>query len=106
MTKALMDWKNLTLTVDGHANWSRKGSDIVCAGESMLVCALAGALEEATQRGRTSSRIEMDEGKANISADPLMECSQEIKGYFRMCVTGMRMLSREYPEYIKIQEVG
>lgn len=105
MTTAFMDWENLTLKVEGHAEYGEKGKDIVCAAESMLVCALAETLENAAQRGRTTIRLEQEDGKAMISANPCMECRAEIKAYFRLCVTGLKMLQQEYREHIKVREV-
>lgn len=105
MTTAFMDWENLTLKMEGHANYGEKGKDIVCAAESMLVCALAETLESAAKRGRTTVHMEQEDGKARISANPCMECRAEIKAYFRMYIAGMKLLQQEYPEHIKVQEV-
>ena len=44
MIKAVMYWNRLRLEVDGHAGYDEKGKDIVCAGVSMMVNALAVGL--------------------------------------------------------------
>lgn len=105
MTKATMYWQRIRLEVTGHAGYAEAGKDIVCAAISMLTDALAGTLEEAKARGRCDYKARDGDGTVIISADPTMGSIVEIKAYFRMAVTGMRMLQEQYPEYIRIQEV-
>ena len=105
MTKATMYWQRLRLEVTGHAGYAEAGKDIVCAAISMLTDALAGVLEEAEARGRCMHKIRDGDGSMVITADPTMGSVTEIKAYFRMAVTGMRMLQEQYPEHIRIQEV-
>lgn len=106
MTEARMDWGRMRITVEGHANAAKAGEDIVCAGISMMVNALAGALEEAQERGRTTFTYERDDraGRARIQANPKMGSMAEIKAYFRMCVKGLKMVQAEYPKYIRVRE--
>ena len=107
MTEARMDWGRMRITVEGHAGAAKEGEDIVCAGISMMVNALAGALEEAQERGRTTFTYERDDraGIARIQANPQMGSMAEIKAYFRMCVRGLQMLKNQYPRNIDIKEV-
>ena len=105
MIRATMYWARLRLEVDGHADYAEKGKDIVCAGASMLTGALAGALEEAEDRGRCEYKAKNSDGKALIWAEPAMGSVQEIKAYFRMAVKGYRMLEEQYPGNVTIREV-
>ena len=105
MTTVTMTWPQMKLKVEGHANTAPKGQDIVCAAESMLVCALAGTLEEAQQRGRLKMEYKESDGKVEITADPQMGSLAEAKAYFRMAVKGFRMLREEYPSNVCIREV-
>lgn len=105
MIRATMYWARLRLEVDGHADYAEKGKDIVCAGASMLTGALAGALEEAEDRGRCEYKAKNGDGKALIWAEPAMGSVQEIKAYFRMAVKGYRMLEEQYPGNVTIREV-
>ena len=104
MTKATMNWNRMRMEIDGHAGGGTKGNDIICAGESMLICALIGALEEAQTRGRCEMDYEDRDGYAMVWADPSIGCSNEIRAYFRMAVKGMRMLQEQYPEHVSIKE--
>ena len=105
MTRVTMYWQRLRLEAEGHTGFAKRGEDIICAAESMLVGALAGALEEAEARGRCEYKAKQSEGSAMVWANPTMGSIQEIKAYFRMAIKGFRMLSEEYPGYIVIKEV-
>ena len=105
MTKAVMYWNRLRLEVNGHAGYAEEGKDIVCSAISMLTDALGGVLEEAEARGRCEYRIRDGDGSVVITADPTLGSVNEIKAYFRMVVTGFRMLQEQYPKHIQIQEV-
>ena len=105
MITARMNWNELRMDVSGHAGYAEPGQDIVCAGASMLVQAMAGALEDAEKRGRTRAEVREKDGTVTIWADPNADCISEIKAYFKMCVRGMRMMAEEYPKNVEIKEV-
>ena len=105
MIRAVMYWERLRLEEEGHAGYAEKGKDIVCSAASMLTGALAGALEEAEDRGRCEYKAKMGEGRAIIWANPAIGSVQEIKAYFKMAVKGYRMLQEQYPGYVTIREV-
>ena len=105
MIKAVMYWNRLRLEVHGHADYAEAGKDIVCAGASMLTDTLAGVLEEAEERGRCKNNIRDGDGDMMLSADPTLGSMSEIKAYFRMAVTGFRMLQEQYPKHAEIREV-
>lgn len=106
MIRATMYWRALMMEVDGHAGYAEKGKDIVCAGASMLLEALAAVLQEADDRGRCEANLKQEDGKARISAYPTLGSMTEIKAYFRMCVKGMKLLQEQYPEHVEIKEVS
>lgn len=108
MTEARMDWGKMKIEISGHAGAGKKGQDIVCAAESMLVGALIRSLEIAKNRGRTEFGYkEGPEGSGEITiwANPWNNSVTEVKAYFKMAVNGMKMLAEQYPEYVKIREV-
>lgn len=80
------------LRADGHAAYC-PGSDIVCAGASALMCALAGALDTLGAQGvqRTLSA-----GHAAIAADD----RTDVRAAFTVAVTGLRQLSAAYPSHV------
>ena len=80
------------LRADGHAAYC-PGSDIVCAGASALMCALAGALDTLGAQGvqRTLSA-----GHAAIAADD----RTDVRAAFTVAVTGLRQLAEAYPGHV------
>ena len=105
MIKAVMYWNRLRLEVEGHADYAETGKDIVCAAASMLTGALAGALEEAEERGRCEFKAKQTEKGSFIWADAAAGSRQEIKAYFKMAVTGFKMLQEQYAGHVTIREV-
>lgn len=84
-----------TLLAKGHAGYDESGRDIVCAAVSALVYALVGALEE---DGRLESSV-LQAGLAVVEGKG--ECGRE----FAMTGQGLRLLARQYPEYISVKEL-
>jgi hypothetical protein len=105
MIGATMFWQRMRLEVTGHANYAEAGKDIVCAGASALVYALGQTLEEAEARGRCECKCKDRGGIITIWANPTMGSVSEIKAYFRMCITGLRMLEEQHTGYVSVKEV-
>ena len=107
MTKAKMDWKHMTLELDGHAGSAPYGKDIVCAAISILTQSLVNALADLqVKEGMTAVhwRGSAEEGKLRIQADVCWANLSLVRGYFMVAVTGLRMIADKYPEYIKFEE--
>ena len=105
MIIARMCWGRLRMEVNGHAQHGTAGNDIVCAGASTLVYALAETLRVAEERGRVEANVEDKDGTFVIWAEPSVYNLSEIKAYFRVCVIGFKLLQRQYPRNIEIREV-
>ena len=75
------------LRADGHAAYC-PGSDIVCAGASALMCALAGALDTLGAQGMQRT---LSAGHAAIAADD----RTDVRAAFTVAVTGLRQLAEE-----------
>jgi len=108
MTRARMDWKQMTLEFEGHACFAEAGRDIVCAGISILTQSLVNALADLeTQYGMARSEQTNDQEKAilKIRSRVCWANVSVIRAYFEVAVTGLRMLAKEYPEYITLEEV-
>lgn len=77
---------------DGHADFC-PGRDIVCAGASALVCALAGALDALGAQGVQRT---LCAGHAAIAADD----RADVRAAFTVAVTGLRQLAAAYPGHV------
>ena len=106
MTKAKMYWRGMELSLKGHANSAPKGQDLVCCAESMLTQALIRTLQEMEKEKKTSMNWAGSQrsGCMCIRATPAEGQAEVIKAVFRVCVTGLRMLAEEYPQYIELKE--
>ena len=69
------------------------GRDIVCAGASALVCALAGALDALGAQGVQRT---LCAGHAAIAADD----RADVRAAFTVAVTGLRQLAAAYPGHV------
>ena len=106
MTKITMNWHDLMLTAEGHADAGPAGTDIVCAGISAVTQSLLNCLIEANERGRTGLTWQLKEnGKLRVAANPTMDCRAEIRNYFHMCIVGLQAIQENYPGHIKIIEL-
>ena len=81
------------LRADGHADFC-PGRDIVCAGASALVCALAGALDALGAQGVQRT---LCAGHAAIAADD----RADVRAAFTVAVTGLRQLAAAYPATLR-----
>ena len=78
------------MVLEGHAGYSAKGSDIVCAAVSILVYVQVHLLEERHALMRAVMRpgyVELEAGET---------------GDLRVLALGLQMLAREYPRCVAV----
>lgn len=90
-----------TLSVNGHAGYSPKGQDIVCAGVSAIVYALIGWLENNSEDTRFVS-IDENNGEAVIAC----EGDEKVSAVFYMAAIGIEGIMNTYPSHVDIEIVG
>ena len=95
------DGSSHNLSVSGHARYSPKGQDIVCAGVSAIVYALIGWLENSFE---DTSFVSIDEkgGEVIISA----QGDDNVATAFYMCAIGIENIANTYPAHVTIDIVG
>ncbi|MBE6685819.1 MAG: ribosomal-processing cysteine protease Prp [Ruminococcaceae bacterium] len=91
MIIAEYDKSRIELKLSGHANYARKGEDIVCAAVSAL------AFTYAEHNGGYTENNGAMVIKA-VSRDPVEERILDV------IIGGLRMISREYPDNLLIKE--
>lgn len=85
--------KNLCiLTAKGHAGYSDSGNDIVCAGISTMLYALAGYVSNSG----LESHIRMAPGDVEIA------CTGDTQQVFLMTYIGLAQLAEKFPKNISI----
>lgn len=92
--------------ISGHANYSRRGEDIICAGISMLSQTILESLVKV-------SKIKEEEIKYNIEdktgfLDVLIPKELDYKVFndsqvlIKSLITGIELMIEAYPDYIKM----
>ena len=86
------------ITIQGHANYAPKGSDIVCSAISVLYQTLIKVLNTRTQ---TDYKV-IDEQK---DEQTLFIYEMEDKAYnaFKYFLTGCQLVSEAYPHHVELQ---
>ena len=90
------------LLVEGHSGYAKCGRDIVCAGVSTLVQALAKALRNLGEHVRLDIETDQSRARYNISAKAEHEYLSYVNGAFDVALCGFRLLSSAYPENVNI----
>lgn len=90
------------LLVEGHSGYAKCGRDIVCAGVSALVQALAKALRDLGEH--VSLDIETDASRASyhITARAEDKYISYVNGAFDVALCGFKLLSSAYPENVNL----
>ncbi len=89
------------LTVHGHANYSDKGTDIVCAGVSAIVQALIGWIENNPEYAEC---VSIDDRNGEV----LIECIgyENVSAVFYMTAVGIEQIANTYPDNVQIDIIG
>jgi uncharacterized protein YsxB (DUF464 family) len=91
-------------TYSGHAGFAKHGSDIVCAGVSVLAQTTAMALEQLLQ---LPMKVNSDPERAILECDwenePLF--TDKIELLTNTMVLGLREIEKQYPKYVQVLEV-
>lgn len=86
----------------GHAGYAEKGQDIVCAGVSILMQTLEAALG---MTEHTEASVTKRDGACLIRFGNYDESEREmVRGMFRSCVVGLKLLAVRYPEHVSIRK--
>lgn len=92
--------QDYTITVEGHAGQAPIGHDIVCAGVSALV----GALAEVIARNRNKwvlSDLRINSGNTVISVAPKPEFNAYCRAIFDTVSCGFEHIEALYPDFVK-----
>lgn len=97
MTKIVYEVRHNEFEIDikGHAGYAAAGNDIVCAAISILVQTLVQHLGNVA----VDLAYKIDNGSAHIWAQ-----GETAYISFRAILTGLEMLSEQYPDYVSLEE--
>ena len=105
MTSITYSWdgKILDFSAVGHAEYGKP--DIVCASVSTLCCTLLQCMQMLEEQGKLV-RYGWGGGSGDFVLDAEVQpyAVDEAGAYIRMALTGLEMLSEQYPKHVKISE--
>lgn len=87
------------LRIEGHAEYSTGGDDIVCAACSTL----SGTFATMISNMDVNSNIRFESGLTEIRIEP-EEHREEIMRYLDFVMLGFELLEQQYPGYVVIVE--
>lgn len=97
---------DLRMTLKGHAGAGVPGQDLICCAVSALTYTLAANVRRMQRRGwLKKAGIRLRSGDAEITCTPFPEAGEWVRGRFETISLGYRMLWREYPDFIRYQEM-
>ena len=88
--------EELTLEVTGHAGFAPAGEDLVCAGVTALVYALAQTVEQ----WAAAPQISLQPGSALIRAKGEQETLPRLLAAFQTVINGLKLLADQFPEHV------
>ena len=99
MIKVKYTYKNnhyVSLNVKGHAEFSEKGKDLVCASVSSIVFGLMNALDELNKKvviNELDNEINIVNDSKNSKADD----------YIELAIFQLKTLEESYEKYVKVE---
>ncbi|MCX8104176.1 MAG: ribosomal-processing cysteine protease Prp, partial [Candidatus Bipolaricaulota bacterium] len=76
--------------------------DLVCAGVSSILQTAVLGLEEYL---KLRTKVEQEKGYLSCQLERDIFLNREIDAILETMVLGLRAIAREYPEYLKVEEV-
>lgn len=93
------------LRMKGHANYSKDGTDIICAACSQTFYTLCQSLVNEEKRGYLcgAPKMEMSKGRASIRCIPKTEAEARVDIIYETCLNGFNLLAQRYPEHVNLR---
>ena len=102
-TDMIKEGRTFELTISGHANYAKKGKDIVCAGVSALTIALIRTLNDMKDNNEAEIEIDVDVGHTKIkSLSRIYTDIIEAESAYDTVLRGFKHIAKEYPQNVKI----
>lgn len=94
------------LDVTGHAEYAKKGDDIVCSAISTLFYTLAEALLQSKQMMQEDIDIIIEDGNGYISCKPKEEYEANVSLIYWTILTGFELVAKNYEKNVSLLVVG
>jgi len=92
------------MRVSGHAGHGPKGTDVICAGASMLAYTAAQCLDLMAREGKLEGDpvLSIRDGRMSVSVVPKARHFNEALHVLWVAEVGFTLLTRNYPEFVKV----
>lgn len=102
-TEMVKEGRQFNLRINGHADYAKKGSDIVCAGVSALTIALVHTLDALQDEGKVENIMNIDVGVTEIECLSMIFTDIiEVESAFNTVLRGFKHIEKEYPKNVKV----
>ena len=98
--------KTLQLDVTGHADYGKKGEDIVCSAISTLFYTLCQMLYASEEMLQAPPNVRQHDGEGYVWCKPKKEYEGNIAFIYRTILVGMEMVASEYPKNVTFKVEG
>ena len=94
------------LELKGHALYGEPGQDVLCSALSILMHTAAKTVEELWEKGWLMGEptMELSVGQGVVEFVPAPKYSVLATEKMDTVVTGLKLLSKYYPKYVKIMQ--
>ena len=94
------------LKVEGHADFGKKGEDIVCSAVSILFYTLAQALYDSQEMLIEHPIVDEADGNGHISCRPKKEYEGNIARSYWTILNGFQLIADTYKDNVKFSVLG
>ena len=98
--------ENFTLDITGHAEYGKRGEDIVCAAISTLFYTLAEALYASKEMLAEDIVFCDEEGNGHLSCVPKSEYEGNIARTYWTILTGFELVANNYKNNVNLLVAG
>ncbi len=96
-------YDNYIISIEGHAGFAQRGSDIVCAAISTITYTLLNAIRWAQDGDCLYIRTEnVSDGSIYLEVEPYDFAKEKVDTIIETCLTGFSLIEEEYPDYIRV----
>lgn len=94
------DVSSWDINIEGHADYAPKGTDIVCAGISVLTAMIAQVLVQEAEDVKIYKYV-MDEVNAHASFE-FDALTDSINNKISMAILGFELMASNYPDNVRL----
>lgn len=95
-----------TLDISGHAEYGKKGEDIVCSAISTLFYSLAESLYKGRHMMTEDVVFSDEDGNGHISCKPKDEYEANVSLMYWTILNGFEMIQKNYEKNVSLNVVG